>query len=121
MSSRITAIWRSLLSWMHWRRRRAERLLQQQVEQQILLEDLLRSLLWEAMQPMAQALQRLDSHQVSLGKRQAAMQMQQVEQASQLQDLLMEVLQGQQPSASSQLLPLLGPQSQPPSFQHSAS
>jgi len=64
-SSRTTEAWRSTLSWMRWRRRRA---LRQAQERELLLEQVLlvsrqaaREALLEALPPLAQALQRQDS------------------------------------------------------------
>ena len=112
LRSRITVIWRSVLSWMHWRRRarareqqREERLLRlvlwqvadQLERQQIQLRELelqQRRLLVEAMTPLAAALQRQDSLRS--------------QQQAELKELLLEVLNSQQPSALTQLSPLIG-------------
>lgn len=66
----------------------------------MLLEQV-RGLLLEALQPPAEAMQRLD-------KRLLAAQMQQVEQQQELRELLLEVLGSLQPSALTQLSPLIG-------------
>lgn len=106
--SSLKATWRSVLSWMHWSKRRQFRravlaqtdraLLREQVAQLLALEtaallDHLDSrllqerqaqerLLYKAMVPLAEALYRMDS---------------------QHQELLLEILQGQQPPISQQL------------------
>ena len=112
---------RSVLSWMHWSRRRQERreqereILLARVEAtlRVLLEHQARTLmlqqrelLWEMALPMAEALTRMD-------KRNREVQMQQGLE----QELLLENLQGQMPPVSQQL----GLSSPPPSFQHSVS
>ena len=112
LRSRITAIWLSVLSWMHWRQRARKREQQQeerllrlvlwqvadQLErQQIQLRELelqQRRLLVEAMTPLAAALQRQDSLRN--------------QQQTELKELLLEVLNSQQPSALTQLSPLIG-------------
>lgn len=111
-TSRITETWHSLLSWMRWRQRarareqqREERLLRlvlwqvadQLERQQIQLRELelqQRRLLVEAMTPLAAALQRQDSLRN--------------QQQAELKELLLEVLNSQQPSALTQLSPLIG-------------
>jgi hypothetical protein len=64
-TSRVTAAWRSTLSWMRWRRRRELRRAQ---ERELLLEQMallvqqeVRALLLQALRPLAQALERQDS------------------------------------------------------------
>lgn len=63
-------------------------------------------LLLQALTPMAEAMQRLDSNQ-QLSHRQLSQQL--IDQA----ELLMEVLQSLQPSASQQIFPRIGPPMQP--------
>jgi hypothetical protein len=104
---------RSVLSWMHWsqrRRARQEELLLQQEARlrqflwEVLLPQLLmeqRQQLWEMALPLADSLTRLD-------KRILASQMQQLEQASQQESLLMEVLDSLQPTAKVQLMSRVG-------------
>jgi uncharacterized protein YhaN len=99
---------------MRWRQRRVVRLELEQARQErqqlqlearlslhraMLLEQV-RVLLLEALQPPAEAMQRLD-------KRLLAAQMQQVEHQQELRELLLEVLGSLQPTASQQLLPRL--------------
>ena len=69
---------------------------------------LLREQLWEMAVPLAEALQRLDHQQQLTRSRVQEMQAQQVEMRSQQEQLLLEILQGQQPSALTQLSPLIG-------------
>lgn len=64
--------------------------------------------LWELAVPLAEALQRLDHSQQLTRSRVQVMQQQQVEMRNQQEQLLLEILQGQQPSAQTQLSPLLG-------------
>ena len=105
---------RSALSWMHWRRRaRENRLLELEMrlvrlEAQILRNQ--RSLLWEALQPVAQAAHRLDQcQQVNQQETHSLLKQQ--------EELLMEVLNSLQPSAREQLLSLpAGRSKQAPSF-----
>jgi hypothetical protein len=111
-SSRIRETWRSVLSWMRWRQRRATRLRLEQEEQQhqllLLMEHQQRALLLEALTPVAEAMKRLD-------QRILASQMQQVEHQQELRELLMEVLQSQVPPISQQL-GLSTPPQLPPSW-----
>lgn len=102
-SSRIRETWRSVLSWMRWsQRRQVRRELQAATEerQRLALQaqqrEMFRSLLWEMALPLMDALTRLD-------KRILASQMQGVEYNLLLQEMVMEVLQGQQPPVSQQL------------------
>lgn len=117
LSFRIKAIWLSVLSWMHWSRRRAAReetlrlrqlqeievlLLQERVRADLewklqLQEAKFREALLEALRPVAAAMQRQDS----LAERRQ----------DNLQELLMEVLTSLQPSAEEQIFPRIG---QPP-------
>ena len=78
--------------------------LQQLAEQR----EMFRTLLWELAVPLAEALQRLDHSQQLTRSRVQVMQQQQVEMRNQQEQLLLEILQGQQPSAQTQLSPLLG-------------
>ena len=112
LRSRITAIWLSVLSWMHWRRRREALRIQQEelllVRLQVTLQELVRQELLEMARPLAEALQRLDHNQQLTRSRVQEMQAQQVEMRSQQEQLLLEILQGQQPTALTQLSPLIG-------------
>lgn len=136
---RITVIWRSLLSWMRWRRRarqreqerqaalldRLEAILLKQVQQQAQAERLhmelaelrwkleasQRSLLLEALRPVAEAMHRQDS------LRQDQFQVLQKLGAN-LEELQLEVLNSLQPPVDQQLFPRLG---QPPQRQSSPS
>lgn len=101
-NSRTWVTLRSGLSWTHWRLKRHQRwterylsLLQAQEEQTLRLQ---RALLWEALQPMAEALHRLDQQQKTEAQHQYEYQ-------KYLESLLMEVLNSLQPSAQDQLLP----------------
>ena len=110
--SRITAIWLSVLSWMRWRQRREALRIQREelllVRLQVTLQELVRQELLEMARPLAEALQRLDHQQQLTRSRVQVMQEQQVEMRSQQEGLLLEILQGQQPSALTQLSPLIG-------------
>ena len=110
--SRITEIWRSLLSWMRWRQRRKIRRIQQEeillARLQVTLQVLVKDLLWEMAVPLAEALQRLDHRQELTRSRLQVMQAQQVEMRNQQEQLLLEILQATQPSALTQLSPLIG-------------
>ena len=112
LRSRITEIWRSVLSWMHWRQRRQVRRIQQQEELllrlQVTVQVLVRQELLEMARPLAEALQRLDHNQQLTRSRVQVMQAQQVEMRNQQEQLLLEILQGQQPTALTQLSPLIG-------------
>lgn len=103
-SSRLREMWLSVLSWMHWSQRRAQRRWEE--EQRLLLQMRLqqRMLLLEALTPMAEALQRLDNLQRD------SQQMQHKHLQYQ-EELLMEVLNSLQPPASQQIFP---PNGQPP-------
>lgn len=102
---RITVIWHSVLSWMHWRQRARERRLQEQAQmreqframlrlQEQRLQEQNRQLLLEALRPVALAMQRQDSlHQ---------------QQHQQLESLLLEVLNSLQPSAAQQIFQRIG-------------
>ena len=122
--SRSMVILHSLLSWMHWPRRRREakaRLrameevqrrqeLRQWVELSLLpaqrrqQEELLRELLWEMALPLAQALHRMEQQQAlmleGLGR-------ESLRQHLETQELLKEVLNSLQPSAEQQIFPSL--------------
>lgn len=110
-SFRIRAMLRSVLSWMRWSQRRQERLEQQEIlrarRQQEQL-DQIRLLLWELAIPLAEALGRLDHHQQLTRKRVQVMQAQQLELRNQQEQMLLEILQGQQQSAEQQMYPLIG-------------
>jgi hypothetical protein len=90
---------------MRWRQRRRLRKVQQEeillARLQSTMQVLVRELLWELALPLADSLTRLD-------KRQLAHQMQQVEQQRQTEELLLEILQGQQPSSVEQIFQQLG-------------
>jgi hypothetical protein len=98
LKSRMARTWRSLLSWMRWSRRRRDRQRQEWLRLQKLQEEwllqCLRSLLLEALEPMAAALQRQD--QLTLEKH------------GQLMDLQREILQSLQPTAQEQVFQRLG-------------
>jgi len=115
--SRITETWHLVLSWMHWRRRKAIRQRQEQDAREFrmlqLVEQRQKQLLLEALTPMAEAMKRLD-------QRILASQMQGVELDQGQRELLLEVLNSLQPTASQQLLPRLEP-TRPPSSLSSAS
>lgn len=91
---------------------------QEKVDQLHLLVEMLleqhRALLLEALQPVAEAMRRLD-------QRILVSQMQQVELHQESKELLLEVLSSLQPSALTQLSPLIGLPSQPHSSRSSAS
>ena len=93
LRSRITAIWLSVLSWMHWRRRREALRIQQEelllVRLQVTLQELVRQELLEMARPLAEALQRLDHSQQLTRSRVQEMQAQQVEMRSQQEQLLL--------------------------------
>jgi pullulanase/glycogen debranching enzyme len=111
---RLQEMRRSVLSWMHWRQRKAQR--QWETEQRLLLQIRLqhRMLLLEAMVPLAEALQRLDNLQRTA-------QEQQHKHLQYQEELLLEVLNSLQPSASQQIFQRIGPQMRPPSYPSSAS
>lgn len=99
MKSWISRAWVTLLSalsWTHWRQKKAQT--QWEMERRLLLELRLqqRMLLMEALAPMAEALQRMDSLQ-----RQGSQQ--QYEHLKYLEDLLKEVLNSLQPPVSQQI------------------
>lgn len=132
LTSRITAIWHSWLSWMRWRQRReTHRRLEQEMllvrlellldREQRLVLDRQRELLWELAIPMLEALGRLDHHQQLTRSRVQLLGEAQKETRNQQETLLLEILQGQQPSAQTQLSPLIGLPTQPVSFPSSAS
>ena len=93
---------------MRWRQRREQRRLRKLagleirlcLHREMLLEQH-RALLLEALQPVAEAMRRLD-------QRILANQMQGVEHQQELRELLLEVLSSLQPSALTQLSPLIG-------------
>ena len=97
---------------MRWRRRREALRIQREelllVRLQVTLQELVRQELLEMARPLAEALQRLDHQQQLTRSRVQVMQEQQVEMRSQQEGLLLEILQGQQPSALTQLSPLIG-------------
>lgn len=111
LRSRITAIWLSVLSWMHWRRRRAEkRELQERLQarrQQEQLEQI-RLLLWDLAMPLAEALGRLDHHQQLTRSKVQVMGQELKELRSRQEELLLEILQSTQLSAEQQMFPLIG-------------
>ena len=82
----------------------AERL----VALQLALDGVVRERLWEMAVPLAEALQRLDHRQELTRSRLQVMQAQQVEMRNQQEQLLLEILQATQPSALTQLSPLIG-------------
>lgn len=127
--SRITETWHLVLSWMHWRRRKAIRQRQEEEARDLRQEARLRQLLWETLLPQLRAEQRAQLlealHPVAeamkrLDQRILASQVQAVELDQGQRELLLEVLNSLQPTASQQLLPRLG-STPPPSFQHSVS
>jgi hypothetical protein len=103
---------RSVLSWMHWSRRKQERqaelLYQQEARMRLFLWETLlpqllaehRRQLWELALPLMDSLKRLD-------QRMLVSQMQQVEQQTEIRELLLEILQGQMPPVSQQIGQLL--------------
>lgn len=103
-SSRLRAMWLSVLSWMRWSQRRTQRRWEE--EQRLLLQMRLqqRMLLMEALTPMAEALQRLDNLQRTAAHQQHKHQQYQ-------EELLQEILNSLQPPASQQIFP---PNGQPP-------
>ena len=111
-SSRLRETWRSVLSWMHWSRRRQLRrdlereALLAQIQEMVLF--LLREQLWEMALPLADSLTRLD-------KRQLAAQLQQTEHQQEMLQLLLELLQSTVPPAYQQL-GLSSPPQLPPSW-----
>lgn len=113
-SSKALAMLHSVLSWMHWRQRRRLRLFQEQKRQQLELQLLLKMALLEALTPMAEALQRLDNLQKAAAH-------QQHQHLKYQEELLKEVLNSLQPSASQQIFPLIGQQSPPHSSHDLAS
>lgn len=112
-SSRIRAIWRSVLSWTLWlvttpqRLIRARQLRQETRRQEHLaqMSSLVRTELLDALTSLAHALERQDRLLVEEMRR---TRVQQEAIREQQQELLMEVLASLQPPAESQLLPLLG-------------
>lgn len=106
LNSRITEIWLSLLLWMHLRPTRKQKRQQEQerllrlAEEQSLRNQ--RILLWEALQPVSQAMHRLDQNQQQNSR-------QHQQQLEQLEEMLMEVLNSLQPSAQEQIFPRIGP------------
>lgn len=129
--SRIMAIWRSVLSWMHWHRTRRAReqayqdllermmvklvetrkelrhlRLEQEASKQQILESQ-HNLLMSALRPMAAAMQRQDQLHKEYHQDQV--------------HLLLEVLSSQQPSAQAQISQRLGPQIPIPTFPSSVS
>jgi hypothetical protein len=107
--SRIMAIWRSVLSWMHWSQRREQR--QRELLKVLLLEERARAyhdlewtlalqeakfreLLLQALRPVAEAMHRQDN-------------LAELRQDS-LAELLVEILQSLQPSAEAQIYPQIG-------------
>ena len=126
LSCLITGTWLSLRSWMRSLQslvsaqsllregqiqgledRQQEQLLQSLEKLEAILQVQQRALLVEAMRPLAEALQRQDQMHLA--------------QSKELQELLLEILQATQPSALTQLSPLIGQPSLPPSSQSLAS
>lgn len=107
-SSHIWAMLLSALSWMHWLRRRRLRIQleahRRQLQQEQWLRQELRTTLLEALTPLAEALHRLDNRQKqdTQAHRQLVLQLQ--AENRHLEELLMEVLNSQQPTAHQQLL-----------------
>lgn len=105
-SSRIRETWRSVLSWMHWRRRRLHRELEKReqlldaiqlllaAQRHRMLEDV-QTLMLEAMSPMAEAMQRQDS---LLRTEMEDVQTMLMRHQDETRDLLTEVLQTVQPN-----------------------
>lgn len=119
LRSRITAIWLSVLSWMHWRQRRETHrrleqemlLLRQEIlldRQQRLLLDKQREQLWELAIPLLEALGRLDHHQQLTRSKVQVMGQELKELRSRQEELLLEILQSTQLSAEQQMFPLIG-------------
>lgn len=106
-NSRIWVALLSAISWMRWSRRRRERQRQEQWERdkRLLLEMQLqtRALLMEAMRPLAEALQRLDKRQVEEHQDLVVL-------IAEHRELLVEILQSQQPPAQQQIYQRIGPQ-----------
>lgn len=125
LSSKAKAIWLSLVSWMHWRRRsreakaqlRAMEAAQQRLElrQWVDLdlmpslrrqqEELLKEQLWEMALPLAQALQRMEQQQElmleGLGK-------ENIRQHLELKELMLETLNSLQEPVEDQIFQQLG-------------
>lgn len=104
MKSWISRVWemlRSALSWTHWRQKKLQR--QWEMQQLLLLELRLqqRMLLMEALAPMAEALQRMDSLQQQQWQQTHLHLMTQ-------EDLLKEVLNSLMPLVEQQIFPLIG-------------
>jgi len=104
--SRAWVMLLSALSWTHWRQRKTQK--QWEMERRLLLELRLqqRMLLMEALAPMAEALQRMDSLQQQQWQQTHLHLMTQ-------EDLLKEVLNSLQPPVSQQIFPLIGQPIQP--------
>lgn len=105
------------------RRQREQEALLARIQELVLF--LLREQLWEALPPMAEAMRRQDSlaeerHRLLLGHL-LVLQDQTETRGLLAQDLLLEVLSSLQPSALTQLSPLIGLPSQPHSSRSSAS
>jgi hypothetical protein len=114
LSSRIKAIWRSVLSWMHWhltRRMRARKqllihlklnqvqMLEQQqamllMLQEVLLQQLTKEDLLEALRPVAAAMLRQDNLHNQC--------------QAETRELLSEVLNSLQPEVQAQIFPRIG-------------
>lgn len=109
-SSRIKEIWRSVISWMHWSRRREQRQLEQQwemlKEHRQALEQYLHSQLLEALTPVAAALLRQDDLAMKLHDLQTELQM--------------EILSSLHPTAEQQIFQAIGPPTPQPSSRSSA-
>lgn len=115
-NSRITEIWRSLLSWMRWHLRARSRRRQQELDEQrerllfalltalptqAQVEEIVHRQLMLAMQPLAQALERQDTLlELELNKLKQELVQQQMNNL----DLLTEVLNSLQPPVEQQLL-----------------
>lgn len=114
LSSKAKAIWLSLVSWMHWRRRRETRRLeehQQQLLERELQRQVFRMLLLEALVPMAEAMQRLSDNQEVLVTRQgqlAAMLRQENPLLQELKELQLEILNSLQEPVEDQIFQQLG-------------
>lgn len=85
------------------------------------LELTLQRHLWDLAIPLLEAVGRLDHHQQLTRSRVQLLAEAQKETRNQQEELLLEILQGQQQSAQEQLFPLIGLPTPPPSFPSSAS
>jgi hypothetical protein len=105
---------RSVLSWTHWRQKKA--LQQWETEQRLLLQMRLqnRMLLMEALTPLAAALQRLDNLQQQQWQKTHLHLLHQ-------EELLEEILNSLQPPASQQIFQRIGQPTPPPTSRNWAS